>query len=253
MSASEITLPSGYRLSIHETLDSTNAQALRRAGEGEEPGLWVWTLSQTAGRGRLGRRWDSLAGNLFATLLLRPDCPPQCTAQLSLVAGIALHDAVAHLADRDLGQHLVIKWPNDLLYDGMKLGGILLESTISKDGAPAVAMGVGLNLTAHPDTTDTPAADLLQHGISATPARALECLAAACDQWLGIWNNSEGFAQIRQYWMQRSLPRNVPLTVKLTDSQVQGAYGGLAEDGALILVLSDGSEKQITTGDVFPL
>ena len=253
MTASDIPLPTGYRLSVHESVDSTNSEVLRRAGEGEESGLWVWALSQTAGRGRLGRRWDSLAGNLFATLLLRPDCPPMCTAQLSLVAGLALHDAATYLSESDIAQHLALKWPNDLLYDGMKLGGILLESSVSKDGAPAVAMGIGLNLTAHPDATDYPATDLLQHGISATQARALECLAGACDQWLGIWSNGEGFAHIRESWMARSLPRNAPLQVKLTDRALQGAYGGLTEDGALILVLNDDSEKQITTGDVFPL
>ncbi|MFQ5625552.1 MAG: biotin--[acetyl-CoA-carboxylase] ligase [Methyloligellaceae bacterium] len=253
MTASDIPLPAGYRLSAHESVDSTNSEALRRADEGEEPGLWVWALSQTAGRGRLGRRWDSLAGNLFATLLLRPDCQPMRTAQLSLVAGLALHDAVTCLSGSDIAQHLALKWPNDLLYDGMKLGGILLESNIGNDGVPAVAMGIGLNLTAHPDTTDTPATDLLQHGISATQARALECLSGACEKWLGIWSNGEGFAHIRESWMARSLPINTPLQIKLVDSRLQGAYGGLTEDGALILVLNDGSEKQITTGDVFPL
>jgi len=253
MTASDIPLPTGYRLSVHESVDSTNSEALRRADEGEEPGLWVWALSQTAGRGRLGRRWDSLAGNLFATLLLRPDCPPVRTAQLSLVAGLALHDAVTRLTGSDIARHLALKWPNDLLYDGMKLGGILLESSAGTDRASAVAMGIGLNLTAHPEATDTPATDLSQHGVSVTPERALECLASACDNWLGVWNNGAGFAHIRESWMARALPRNAPLKVKLSNSWVQGVYGGLTEEGALILVLDDGSEKQITTGDVFPL
>lgn len=253
MAAPRIALPAGYNLSVHETLDSTNAQALRRAGAGVEPGLWVWARTQTAGRGRLGRRWDSLPGNLFATLLLRPECPAHCFAQLGFVAGVALHDAVLQMAQRACGQHLALKWPNDLLYDGMKLGGILLESTVSTDGACAVAMGIGLNLAAHPGAADMPATDLSQHGISVTPARALECLASACDNWLGVWNNGAGFTQIRDSWMARALPINTPLQIKLSDIWMQGAYGGLTEDGALILVLEDGSEKQITTGDVFPL
>ncbi len=253
MAAQEIALPAGCRLSVHETLDSTNAQALRRAGAGEEPGLWVWACTQTAGRGRLGRRWVSLPGNLFATLLLRPECPPHSLAQLSLLAGVALHDAVMHLAPSECGPQLALKWPNDLLYDGMKLGGILLESNLGRDGASALAMGFGLNLTAHPEVTDTPATDLSRHGVSATPARALECLASACNNWLGVWNNGAGFAPIRESWMARAMPRNAPLQVKLSSSHVQGVYGGLTKAGALILVLDDGSEKQITTGDVFPL
>lgn len=253
MAGPEIILPTGYRLSHHETLDSTNAQALRRAGAGEKPGLWVWARTQTAGRGRLGRRWDSPPGNLFATLLLRPESPPQNFAQLSLVAGVALHEAVMHLAQGAWAEHLALKWPNDLLYDGMKLGGILLESSAGTDGVCAVAMGIGLNLTAHPEETDIPSTDLSRHGVCATPERALECLASACDNWLGIWNNGAGFAHIRERWMARALPLNAPLQVKLSDRRVQGVYGGLTGEGALILVLDDGSEKHITTGDVFPL
>ncbi|GBE43157.1 bifunctional ligase/repressor BirA [bacterium BMS3Bbin10] len=253
MSTPDVLLPAGYRLCVHETLDSTNSEALRRAGAGEEGGLWVWAHSQRTGRGRLGRRWVSLAGNLFATLLLRPNCRQMHMAQLSLVAGLALHDAVAGLAERDILPHLALKWPNDLLHDGMKLGGVLLESKLSAGSVPAVAMGVGVNLAAHPDVTDYPATDLARHGISATPARVLEGLAAACDEWLGVWNDGSGFAHIREAWMARSLPANAPLQVKLTDSASRGIYGGLDEDGALILILDDGTKKRITTGDVFPL
>lgn len=253
MSAPDVQFPAGYRLSVHEMLDSTNAEALRLACAGEEGGLWIWAHSQRAGRGRLGRHWDSVAGNLFATLLLRPDCRQTQLAQLSLVAGLALHDAAAGLLSSDMTRHLALKWPNDLLYDGMKLGGVLLESKGGEGGVPAVAMGIGLNLTAHPDGTDYPATDLARHGISATPARALESLAAACDDWLGVWNNGSSFAPIREAWMARSLPANAPLQVKLTASVSRGVYGGLDEDGALILVLDDGTKKRITTGDVFPL
>jgi len=246
-------LPAGYRLSVYEKLDSTNSEALRQAGAGEEGGLWICARAQTSGRGRLGRRWESLAGNLFATLLLRPDCKQVHLTQLSLVAGLALHDAVAGLTTRNISQHLILKWPNDLLYKGMKLGGVLLESKVGKGGLPAVIMGFGLNLAKHPDEVDYRATNLAQHGVSTTPARALECLAAACDEWLGAWNNGAGFAHIREGWMRHTLPANTPLQVNLADAVSHGAYGGLDEDGALILILDGGIKKRITTGDVFPL
>lgn len=253
MSTPDVTLPARYRLSVHEVLDSTNSEALRRADESEGGGLWVWAHTQRAGRGRLGRHWDSQAGNLFATLLLRPDCQQADLAQLSFVAGLALHDAAAALRDSGTPHNLALKWPNDLLCDGMKLGGVLLESKPGPHDLPAVAMGYGLNLTSHPDAAGYEATDLALHGIAATPVRALESLAAACDDWLGIWDNGSCFAKIRQAWMARALPVNAPLQVKLTDTVSRGVFGGLEEDGALILVLDDGTKKRITTGDVFPL
>ena len=253
MPAPDVALPAGYRLSFHENLDSTNCEALRLAGTGEGGGLWVWALSQTSGRGRLGRRWDSLSGNLFATLLLCPNCPQAQLAQLSFVAGLALHDAAIELARNADTRHFALKWPNDLLYDGMKLGGVLLESKPGPGVGPAVAMGFGLNLSAHPGATNYPATDLARHGISAAPAHALECLAAGCEEWLGAWNNGAGFSHIRDAWMARSLPLNAPLQVRLTDASSRGTFGGLDEDGALILILDDGTKKRITTGDVFPL
>ncbi len=253
MENSIISLPQGYRLAFVDHVDSTNTEALRRAGQGEPHGLWVWALSQGEGRGRLGRRWDSVEGNLFASLLVRPKCQAMSAAQLGFVSGIALHDTVLELACSGGKQAIALKWPNDLLCDAKKTGGILLENTGNNSSESAVIIGIGLNLVTHPQDTDSPATDLSQHGIDATPSDTLEQLAKAFDRWYGVWNNGTGFDDIRTAWLERSLPENAPLSVRLSKERLQGTYQGIDSQGALILALADGSERLITTGDIFPL
>jgi BirA family biotin operon repressor/biotin-[acetyl-CoA-carboxylase] ligase len=240
-------------LAILDHVDSTNSEALRHAGKGEPQGLWVWALSQGEGRGRLGRRWESLEGNLFASLLLRPECPAMTATQLGFVAGIALHDAVMGFVSEDHEQTITLKWPNDLLCDAKKAGGILLESTSDASGERAVVIGIGLNLSTHPQGTDYPATNLALNGHSATPAKALEHLAIAFDHWYGVWNEGAGFESIRTAWMERSLALGSSLEIRLEVGRLQGTYRGIDTDGALILTLADGSERRINTGDIFPL
>lgn len=253
MAEPTILLPPGYRLAFFVQLDSTNSEALRQAGKGEEHGLWVWALSQQAGRGRYGRHWESLTGNLFASLLLRPECSPMIASQLGFVGGLALFDTVHNLAHEDRSPPLTIKWPNDLLCDGMKAGGILLESTRDITGGTSVVMGMGVNLSAHPQGAEYPATNLGQYGIVTTPDKVLERLAQTCDTWLGVWDNGAGFEAIREAWMKRSLPIGAPLKVRLSDEILQGSYQGIDPDGALILAIADGQKRRITTGDIFPL
>ncbi len=176
-----LDLPSGYRLTFHESIDSTNAEALRLAGAGEDGGLWIWAAVQEAGRGRAGRSWASPAGNLHASLLLRPRVPLATALQLSLLAGVAAHDAVSALAaGAGVTPTLRLKWPNDILLDDAKLGGILLESRSGAEAdAPAVVIGIGLNLARAPDDLGRPVASLAAAGIEAEP------VAGACGAHLG--------------------------------------------------------------------
>ena len=138
----EATGLAGVRHKVYETLGSTNAEALALARAGERGPFWVSAARQTAGRGRRGREWVSPAGNLYATLLLSEPSPSAQAPQLTFVAALALHDAVAECAPQ-LGPALKVKWPNDLLQGGAKLAGILIES----ENQPhfAVAIGIGIN------------------------------------------------------------------------------------------------------------
>ena len=147
----------GVRLVVHEVLGSTNVEALKLAREGERGPLWIVAKRQTAGRGRRGRVWISEPGNLFASLLLTTEAPPDHRPQLSLVAALAVHDALVEIADV-LKPRLAIKWPNDLLLDGGKFAGILVEAEGGEEGA--VAIGIGVNCVSHPLDADYPANDL---------------------------------------------------------------------------------------------
>jgi BirA family biotin operon repressor/biotin-[acetyl-CoA-carboxylase] ligase len=150
----EVTGLAGVRHIAYETLGSTNAEALARARASEHGPLWITAQSQSAGRGRRGSTWVSPVGNLHATLLLSEPSPPEHAPQLSFVAALALHDAIAECAAQ-LGPLLKVKWPNDLLLGGAKLAGILIEG--ESDPAFAVAIGIGVNCAVHPDDTTYPA------------------------------------------------------------------------------------------------
>lgn len=244
-------LPAGYRLQVFDSLDSTNSEALRRAQAGEPDRLWIWARTQVAGRGRAGRSWVSPPGNLYASLLLRLDCPLETSLQLAFVAGLAAYDAVAACMPDTAAQRLALKWPNDLLLDGVKLSGILLESAATAgEGAYVIAMGTGINLASHPDDTPQPATDLAMHGIDATPPVVLQRLAVASEAWLQAWDGGEGFNIVRAAWETRAIPVGQPIRVRLKEGDRDGIYGGIDASGALRL-MSNGTERRVSAGDVF--
>jgi BirA family biotin operon repressor/biotin-[acetyl-CoA-carboxylase] ligase len=245
-------LPAGYRLRFHDEIDSTNAEALRLAAGGDEGGLWIWAGSQNAGRGRAGRNWTSRPGNLYASLLLRPDVPLATASQLSLLAGIAALDAIAALAATSPTAHnLQLKWPNDVLAGGSKLGGILLESTSTgMDAAPAVVIGIGINLAHAPDDLGRPATCLAALGVPGAPAQAFAALAWSMSDWLRQWDSGRQFAHIRQAWLARAQPPGAAIAVRQGTSLITGRFLGIDEAGALLLQTEAGERTRITAGDV---
>ncbi|MEO6215383.1 MAG: biotin--[acetyl-CoA-carboxylase] ligase [Sphingomonas sp.] len=225
---------------------STNADMLMLARSGAEEGLWLRAERQTGGRGRQGREWRSPEGNLYASTLvrLRPIDPQAAT--LALVAAVALEEVAAAYLSSGEGRRTMIKWPNDLLLDGAKLSGILLERADD-----AVVIGIGANLAHHPENLERPATSLAAHGATANPADFLETLATAFERWLSIWRN-EGLAPIRTRWLDRAHPIGTALTARLPDgSSIDGLFSGLDREGALILRLADGTSRVIHAADVF--
>lgn len=246
-------LPSGHRLLRIETVDSTNAEARRRAEAGEPGPLWIWSARQSAGRGRNGRQWQSQPGNLFASLLLRLSCSLSTASQLALLAGIVAYDTAAKLLPEETRPELLLKWPNDVLLKGGKVAGMLLESVA--DTTPnrcKVVIGTGLNLSSHPETLDQPATDLAAHGGAASPAAALETLAAITDAWLTRWAEGVAFQTVRRAWLDRAGPTGRVLRVRLhAEEETEGTFAGLDSGGALRLLMSDGAERRVAAGDVF--
>lgn len=232
-----------------DTLDSTNAEALRRAREGETGPLWITAARQTAGRGRRGRAWTSAPGNLFASLLLSDPAPIPEASQISFVAALAVHDAVCAVAPA-LAPRLALKWPNDLLCGGRKLSGILVEGE-TRHGL-TVVVGVGVNCAHHPDDTLYPATDLDAEGEPASAAAVFAALSAAMRARLAEWDRSRGFASIRDAWLARGPAPGAPLMVRFEGTETAGRFETIDTHGNLLITGNEGVQK-IAAGDVFPL
>jgi BirA family biotin operon repressor/biotin-[acetyl-CoA-carboxylase] ligase len=235
-----------------ETVGSTNAEALARAAAGERGPFWIVARTQSAGRGRRGRAWVSEPGNLYATLLLTDAAPPSAISGICFVGALALHDALLDAAHGLAPAQLKLKWPNDLLLEGRKVAGILVEGVSHADRA-AAAIGFGVNCAHHPQGTDYPAGDLLAAGHSLSPEALLERLGPAVDARLEEWARGENFASIRRAWIARASGLGSPIEVRLPDRSVSGTFEALNDSGALILRRGDGMRETIAAGDVFPL
>ena len=239
----------GVRHKSYDTLGSTNAEALALARAGERGPLWITSKTQSAGRGRRGNAWVSEPGNLFATLLLTEPSPPAQAPQLSFVAALAVHDAIADCAPQ-LGPALKVKWPNDLLLGGKKLAGILIEG--DSDKIFAVAVGIGINCVSHPRETSHPATDLKSAGTAVGCDQLFAALAGAMDGRLVQWRRGQGFASVRADWLKRAAGLGEPIRVRLAERELHGHFEGLDDAGRLLLK-GEGDVTAVAAGEVFGL
>jgi BirA family biotin operon repressor/biotin-[acetyl-CoA-carboxylase] ligase len=236
-------------IEVYEQLDSTNAEARRRAEAGETGPVWIMARTQTAGRGRRGRAWTTGEGNLAATLLTVTRAPPAEAAQVSFVAALAAAD----LCEACVGPGAAaLKWPNDVLMFGRKAVGVLVESGARPDGRLWLAVGVGVNLARHPTDVERPATSFAEHMAARAPepSTALNILAARFEVWRRTWEE-KGFAPIAEAWTQRAHGLGGACEARLPDRTLRGVAEGLEPDGALRLRLDGGAVERITAGDVF--
>lgn len=243
-------LPAGWRLVSRDTLGSTNDEAKSLARQGAAQGTLVWALAQTAGRGRRGREWRSPHGNLYLSLVWRPACPPDRAAQLGFAAALAVGDALGDLVPNLAG--LAGKWPNDLLLDGRKIAGILLESEIGEaQNLAFLVVGVGVNLVSAPPDVEFPATSIAAQGYPPPePAALLGAFARHFEDWARSWREA-GFAPLRAAWLARAVGRGEPIRVRLENASLHGRFADLDPHGALLLDTADGL-RRISAGDVFP-
>jgi BirA family transcriptional regulator, biotin operon repressor / biotin---[acetyl-CoA-carboxylase] ligase len=240
----------GVRLVVHDTVGSTNAEALARARAGEAGPLWIVAARQTAGRGRHGRTWVSEPGNLYASLLLTDASPPACAPELSFVTALALHDALAELAP-GLAPRLAFKWPNDLMIDRAKIAGILVEG---ETGARvfAVAIGIGVNCARHPADVPYAATDLHALGVALAPATVFRSLSAAMARRLAQWDRGAGFAAVRRDWLARAGGIGEAIRVRTGNDHLEGIFVDLDPAGRLVVAAPGGATHVIGAGEVFP-
>lgn len=244
--------PQGVGRVVLAAVDSTNAEAARRAAAGQGA-CWILAGEQTGGRGRRGRAWASPPGNFHATLLVRPAGGAAAAALMSFVAALALREALAEVAGT--AAPFALKWPNDVLCNGGKLAGILLESAGAGAGLAHLAVGIGVNLIAAPDPAVLepgalrPVTLLAETGVRVAPARLLDALAPAVARWQARLDR-EGFAPVRAEWLRHAARLGETIRARTAGEVREGVFEGLDEGGALILRGPRGREA-IPAAEVF--
>jgi BirA family biotin operon repressor/biotin-[acetyl-CoA-carboxylase] ligase len=240
--------PHGVDIQVFDTIDSTSDEARRQAAAGHPGPLWIMAAEQTGGRGRRGRPWISVPGNLYTTVLLRPSISTSDAGRLSFVAAVALYRALAPWVPP--AHSLRLKWPNDALINGAKVSGILLESqSTGGDHLDWVTIGIGINLANAPKNAETPAIALSELGVHVQPMEMFEALAHHMADLLAVFQ-ARGFSPIRQAWLEQAAGIGQPIRVRLADRTLHGHFHSLDPDGALILDEA-GTTTRIAAGEVF--
>ncbi len=236
----------------YDSLGSTNIEAARLAERGERAPFWVRAGRQTEGRGRRGRDWVSPEGNFYATASYAFDGPAQDAAKISFVAAIAVAKALSTYA---LKTQPSLKWPNDVLLDGRKVAGLLLEAKSER-----VLVGIGVNLVSHPEGGNIPATHLLEHidpvALDAdetefTGAEGFLAILARCFDTAYRKHIAYGFSATRADWTALASGLPGPVTVRLPQETYAGQAESLLENGALRVRLENGTIKDVHAGDVF--
>lgn len=253
----------GYRVAAFDAVGSTNSEALAAAAAGDPGGIWFVTPDQTAGRGRRGRAWQSSPGNLAASLLIIPEAEPDLVATLGFVAGVALNVGLSRIlpngmvrvgidgADGADGRSRVaLKWPNDVLADGAKLAGILLEASRAPSGAQAIVIGIGVNVVAAPQDLPYPATSLRDLGMDLSAQDVFEALAEAWVEAFGLWAEGAGVSAVLELWRQSAAGVGAPVAVQQGGVVRRGIFETIDASGRLILRDDEGARIAITAGDV---
>lgn len=246
-----MAVTAGHALVAYDTIGSTNVEGLTLAREGCRP-TWIAARAQTAGRGRRGRSWTTGRGNLatsFATVLPTSEA---VAATLGFVAGLALEQALREtapsLAPRDARPEL--KWPNDVIVDGAKLSGILLEAERIVAGRLAIVVGIGVNVVSAPEGLPYPATSLHARGDDVRAEDILRALSDAFVGWLDVWDEGRGLPAIRKAWLARAAGLGSPVAVDIGGRRIAGVFETMDDECRLVIRAADGASTAIAAGEV---
>jgi len=235
-----------WRLEEYEQLTSTSDICVARANRGEPEGLAVFATTQTGGRGSRGREWQAPEGNLNLSVLLRPGLRPSESGIFALLAGVAVADAVN--SQLPAGVPAVLKWPNDVLLDGSKFAGILIDAAPSTDLIDWLVIGIGVNLVHAPAIAGRRTTSLSAHGIKLTAQAAAQMVLDQLSFWLEMLKNA-GTGSICNAWLNLAHPIGTAIEVKSMHGVKTGIFAGLSQAGALLLSRNEAIER-IDTGEI---
>ncbi len=240
----------GWRQAHLSSVGSTNDELTAYARSGRDANrLWLTAGEQKTGKGRRGRKWLSPPGNFHGSVYLHDPCEQQHLGFLPLICAVAVHKAIVEVLKRKSRQ-VEIKWPNDVLVEGAKCCGMLIEADHS-DTHIQVVIGCGINLVAHPDDTPYPATDFKSLGVVISPNQMLHYLAASFDSVLAMWDRGNASQSILDYWTAHARGIGDRTIINLADKQIEGVCEGINARGFLLLREPSGRLQEISAGDVF--
>ena len=233
-----------WRVQVLGTTPSTQDVVRGLAETGESEGLAIQALQQTKGRGRHGNDWTSPMGNLYISTLLRPICKADKAAQMAFVVALSLSDAINEVIED--GHDKKLKWPNDILIDGKKISGILLETKLDAHGrVDYLIIGTGVNIFAPPEGAE--GLDRIKKerlAVNTFRDLYLQKLRERYASW-----QDKGFAPVRDAWLKQAYGLGKTMKIRLPEISYEGTFESVDENGALIATV-DGERKIFTAGDV---
>ncbi|WP_202070104.1 biotin--[acetyl-CoA-carboxylase] ligase [Rickettsia tillamookensis] len=264
-----------FKLIVFDEIDSTSSEAMRTAKSGLiDSNYAVLAKSQTKARGRSGKNWQSRVGNLHVSLLIKPDKELELLPQLSFVAALAVYESIELLTmssrgslchsrksgnpekflkemdSRFCGNDIRLKWPNDVLVNGRKIAGILLES-VKVENNYYLIIGIGINITYHPDNIDQPTTCLVSENLPPIePQALLEKLIENFEKYYQIWHNN-GFSFIRKKWLEHAYKLHENISVKYQNDIVTGLFKDIDSTGRIILQLPSKKIISFSTAELF--
>ena len=245
----EVATGTRRRLALDE-VGSTNTVALEAARHGDPGPLWITAERQVEGRGRRGRFWVSERGNLYASWLIVDPSPLAQLSNLPLVASLGVRNGLATLLG-DRADTVAVKWPNDVLIDGAKCVGILLESERLADGRMAVVIGCGVNIAHMPPEASYGVTSLAREGATLDIETVFDAVARGLDAAMSRFRCGAGFEDIRNEWLRHATGLGAPCRVNLASETLTGRFEALDNEGRLVLMGDDGSRRAISAGDLF--